>query len=145
MKKKIKWALVILWMIIIFMFSNDPATISDSKSRFVIYIFKLLGLNLNSYFGNLANFIVRKGGHTFEYFLLLILLYNALREYFKVNKAILISLLIQFFYASTDEFHQLFVPGRAGRFTDVLIDTCGGLIGILLIKIVLYIKGRKKK
>lgn len=29
---------------------------------------------------------------------------------------------IVFCYACTDEFHQLFVPDRAGRFTDVMID-----------------------
>ena len=34
-------------------------------------------------------------------------------------------------YASTDEIHQLFVGGRSGRFTDVLIDTAGGFIGIM--------------
>ncbi len=28
-------------------------------------------------------------------------------------------------YACTDEFHQLFVPGRAGRVSDVLIDSVG--------------------
>ena len=28
-------------------------------------------------------------------------------------------------YAATDEFHQLFVPGRAGMVTDVLIDSIG--------------------
>lgn len=35
-------------------------------------------------------------------------------------------------YAATDEFHQLFVPGRAGLFTDVLIDATGAAIGLLL-------------
>lgn len=35
-------------------------------------------------------------------------------------------------YAATDEVHQLFVPGRAGLFTDVLIDATGAAIGLLL-------------
>ena len=30
------------------------------------------------------------------------------------------------------EFHQLFIGGRAGQFTDVLIDTCGALITIVI-------------
>jgi VanZ family protein len=29
-------------------------------------------------------------------------------------------------YASLDEFHQLFVPGRTAAVTDVLLDTAGG-------------------
>lgn len=35
-------------------------------------------------------------------------------------------------YAATDEFHQIFVPGRAGMVTDVMIDSSGALAGILL-------------
>ena len=35
-------------------------------------------------------------------------------------------------YAATDEFHQIFVPGRAGMLTDVMIDSSGALAGILL-------------
>lgn len=35
-------------------------------------------------------------------------------------------------YASSDEIHQLFVPGRAGQVRDVLIDTSGAVAGILL-------------
>ena len=33
-----------------------------------------------------------------------------------------------FVVASCDEFHQTFVPGRTGLFSDVLLDTCGGLV-----------------
>jgi VanZ family protein len=32
-------------------------------------------------------------------------------------------------YAVSDEFHQLFVPGRNGSPIDVLIDSCGSIIG----------------
>ena len=35
-------------------------------------------------------------------------------------------------YAATDEFHQLFVPGRAGLPTDVLIDATGAALGLLV-------------
>ena len=47
-----------------------------------------------------------------------------------------------FCYASTDEFHQLFIPGRSGQFTDVCIDTAGAAIGLLLLAILLKI-GRR--
>ena len=33
-------------------------------------------------------------------------------------------------WAVQDEIHQLFVPGRSGQITDVLIDTAGGLAGV---------------
>jgi len=37
-----------------------------------------------------------------------------------------------FLYACSDEIHQLFVPGRSGKFTDVLIDSAGALLAVLL-------------
>nr|WP_051527067.1 VanZ family protein [[Eubacterium] cellulosolvens] len=42
------------------------------------------------------------------------------------------SFLLGALYAASDEFHQLFVPGRSGQFTDVLIDSGGVIAGILL-------------
>jgi len=44
-----------------------------------------------------------------------------------------------FCYASTDEIHQLFIPGRSGQFKDVCIDTAGTAIGLLLLAILLKI------
>lgn len=35
-------------------------------------------------------------------------------------------------YAATDEVHQLFVPGRGGQVTDVLLDSAGALLGVWL-------------
>lgn len=35
-------------------------------------------------------------------------------------------------YAAGDEIHQVFVPGRAFMFTDILIDSGGILVGVLL-------------
>lgn len=40
--------------------------------------------------------------------------------------------LIAVCYAATDETHQLFVPGRSGQVRDVLIDSVGAAIGVLL-------------
>lgn len=139
-KKKLKCLLVIAWMIIIFWFSSMPAVLSDEKSHFVIYVFNLLGLNLNSIFGDLANFIVRKCAHFSEYFIFFLLLYNFYKEYFPKKKALIFSLTSVFLYACTDEFHQLFVPGREGRVRDVLIDTSGGVLAMIMC----YFKARKK-
>ncbi len=41
-------------------------------------------------------------------------------------------------YAASDEFHQLFVPGRAGLFTDVAIDSCGAALGSALAALVAW-------
>lgn len=47
------------------------------------------------------------------------------------------SLIIGIVYASSDEIHQSFTPGRGPLLTDVIIDTMGILLGILLIMLVL--------
>ncbi|QAT38847.1 VanZ family protein [Clostridium sp. JN-9] len=132
MKKIIKWILFAAWMIVIFNFSSMPAEASNENSRYVIYIFNLLGLNLNSILGNMANFAVRKAAHFTEYFILYLFAYNALTDCYDKRKCLWISLIIVFLYASTDEIHQIFVPGRSGRFRDVLIDTSGGTLGMII-------------
>ena len=48
-----------------------------------------------------------------------------------------ISLLFSFLYAGSDEIHQFFVGGRSASFKDVLIDSTGACIGILL-TIIIY-------
>lgn len=48
-----------------------------------------------------------------------------------------------FLYACSDELHQYFVPGRACRFTDVLIDTSGAVLGTLVSMIFCRKKERK--
>lgn len=49
--------------------------------------------------------------------------------------------------AATDEIHQLFVSGRSGRITDVLIDGCGAVAGTLIILLIsrIIVMCRKKK
>ena len=41
-------------------------------------------------------------------------------------------------YAVSDEIHQIYVPGRAGRLSDVLIDSAGAAAGALVLLIVLW-------
>lgn len=133
--KKLKWLLVIAWMAVIFIFSSQPGDVSDENSKFVMYIFNLIGLDLNSFFGDLANFIVRKGAHFTEYFILYMFLYNALKESFSFKKALIFSIIGVFLYASSDEYHQSFVPGRGPSFRDVLVDTSGGILAMILASI----------
>lgn len=45
-------------------------------------------------------------------------------------------------FACMDEYHQTFVSGRSGQFTDVCIDSIGIIAGIICVRIVGFI-GRK--
>ncbi len=145
-KKYIDWILVIGWMILIFMFSNQAGDVSKENNKFVIYVFELFGMDLNSIFGALSNFIVRKAAHFIEYFILYVLVYRAINT--KKNsdiKVFIWSILIVFLYACSDELHQAFVPGRGPAFSDVLIDTSGGLTAFLVMYILSYTKKQSLK
>ncbi len=50
----------------------------------------------------------------------------------KNKKRILITLISGVLYAISDEIHQTFIPGRSGQVTDVLIDTMGIILSILI-------------
>ncbi|MGV8984247.1 VanZ family protein [Clostridium sp.] len=142
-KKNIDWLLVLGWMILIFMFSSQPGDVSSENNKFVIQVFKLLGLDLNSILGTLSDFIVRKAAHFTEYFILYILLYRAINTKKTWNiKVFIWSLVIVFLYACSDEFHQAFVPGRGPAFRDVMVDTCGGLTAFLFLYIRVTLKKR---
>lgn len=78
--------------------------------------------------------IIRKMAHFSIYTLLGFLLMSFVSTYhLKEDKRIGISLLIGILYAITDEIHQKFVPGRSCQITDVIIDSMGVLLGILLL------------
>lgn len=51
----------------------------------------------------------------------------------KEKNRLIISLTTGIIYASSDEIHQSFVPGRSPMITDIVIDTMGVILGILLI------------
>ena len=85
---------------------------------------------------------VRKCAHMTEYALLAISVFLPLALYIKeYSKIFNATVMFCVFYASTDEFHQIFVEGRAGRLTDVMIDS----IGILLASTILLLIFNKKK
>lgn len=87
--------------------------------------------------------IIRKLGHFSEYmalgFFSFCYLSNILMGKDKMRdfkKTVILSFLFSVLYASSDEFHQTFVVGRDGNIVDVLIDSSGALVGILLSSIV---------
>ena len=140
MRKKTCMALAILWMGVIFYMSNQPATISSIHSGNTISLISKLPLigDIMEYLMsiNIGEFIVRKSAHMFSYCILVILLFMSVYEK-DIRKSSIISFLGTFLYACSDEFHQLFIPGRSGEIRDVMIDSIGGIIGIIIISIIL--------
>lgn len=72
---------------------------------------------------------IRKAAHITEYTLFYLTLLAAWHVTgLRGRKRVGVSMLTVFLYACSDEFHQVFVDGRAGRFTDVMIDCSASLI-----------------
>ena len=127
-KKLLKILILILWMGIIFAFSHQP---NSGEATYNIIEKVLPTVQTNSLI-EAINFIIRKSAHLTEYFILTLLIVSLLNEYTKNDrKIIIISIMICFLYAITDEYHQFFVIGRTSSFRDVLIDTSGGLLFII--------------
>ena len=80
------------------------------------------------------DFAAHKAGHIIEYSVLGILIWRAfLQEKFKKKSVFIYCVLISFLYGLSDEFHQRFTPHRDSRFRDVIIDTIGASVGVLII------------
>ncbi len=82
-----------------------------------------------------VHLLIRKAGHLTEYAILAILTARALRtssRAFLRTRWFWLSLIVVVVYSLSDEFHQLFVPSRGASIHDSMIDTVGGLIGLLL-------------
>ena len=128
---------MIIWMIFIFIMSNTNCNDSSSQSNFFANII-LQFINIDK---ETLTFLIRKLAHMSEYAILALFTYYALIK-IAFNKRIIfqITFLISFLYACSDEFHQLFISGRSGQFTDIIIDSTGCLIMLLF----LYLWQKKK-
>ena len=151
--KVLKIILLILWMMIIFAFSNQKAVDSSNLSnglidRTVVKVYKV-------FYGDISkekeeviiekySYPIRKLAHYSLYFILGILSFLVIVDYKNNKKLILYSMFICFLYACTDELHQLFIAGRSAEIKDVLIDSFGSLTSILLCNFI-YLKIKIKK
>lgn len=128
MNEIISWIAVVLWMSLLFYFSHQPATTSSELSTGITKsIIKVVEKVMPSATFDLRrlNHIVRKHAHFIIYFVLGVFVLHALG-----SASIGIALLICVIYAMSDEFHQLFIPGRGAQIKDVLIDSAGASVGI---------------
>jgi VanZ family protein len=127
----LNWLAVLLWASIIYYLSSVP--------------------NLSS--GLESDFFLRKTAHIFVYFVLTMLIFNALmksyffelrnREFF--IKMSLLAFFLSFVYAISDEYHQTFVFGRHGDVKDIFIDSVGIAVSVLLFNKFKLFSGPKKE
>ena len=137
-KYKINIILVILWMIVIFIMSSFNGDNSSNQSNFIVDIISNI-FNINNI--EILSLIIRKLAHFTEYLILGLLVYNMIHN---LNKKTYLSIIICILYATSDEIHQIFVPGRNCNILDILIDSIGSITGIYIIYLI-YNNISKKK
>ncbi|MCM1251404.1 MAG: VanZ family protein [Clostridium sp.] len=138
--RTIAGVLALLWMCVIFAFSaqekDESSAVSEAFSYRVVNSTGILfHLHLDEEeLRRIAAAIestVRKAAHMTEFGILSILLYVWLGKWQMTTGAkIALAAVISTLYAASDEFHQLFVPGRAGSIGDVMIDSAGAILGV---------------
>ncbi len=132
--KIISWIAVIIWMVLIFKLSSQPAVQSGKLSGEItnINIKAIEKVKPNTKF-NIVKFdhMVRKNAHFFVYLLLGVFVISILRRSGVTGvRSIVFALLICILYAISDEVHQVFVPGRSAQVKDVIIDSAGASVGL---------------
>lgn len=110
-----RWGPAFLVMAGIFVFSSIP---SEEMPNF-----------------GLLDFLVKKGGHALGYGLLALAYLRGLRGETSeiVARQIFVAWVLATLYSATDEFHQSFVPGRHPAATDVMIDSLGAALALILV------------
>lgn len=130
LKRLVYISLSLVWMIVIFSFSAKNADSSGSDSMFITErILRLFCENPTQEFIDIFETVIRKIAHFTEYAVLSVLYYLSLRSFGCSAKTSAFAVGLSFLYAISDEIHQYFVPGRACRWYDVVIDTAGGAVG----------------
>jgi VanZ family protein len=159
LRRKIFLTLMIIMMICIFLFSSRTADESTDDSYLVgrlvseLFVpgFEEWSAEDQQAFIEKIDHPVRKTAHATEYAVLAMLAAGA---YFpacierdpgeirggmadiprnnRKRRALFSAWLTASAYAATDEFHQLFVPGRSGQISDVILDSAGALAGVVI-------------
>lgn len=123
-------------MALIFAFSAQDGTESGGLSQWLLQtafgqtLMRLLPVLTDEG----AALDIRKYAHMAEFAALAVsscLFFRELLPAHMPKYAFPLCLVFCFLYACSDEFHQTFVPGRAGQFSDVLVDMAGVTAGLL--------------
>ena len=142
-QKKIRFWLVAIICNIIFIWGNSllPGSISGAISKFVSYVVFQVILGQPETTGT-GHGLLRKVAHFTEFACLGAF---SCRFFFWMKKPQWLALGVAFLVACSDETIQRFVPDRGPSFRDVMIDTSGALVGMILLFVGYACIKRKKQ
>ena len=137
---KLSFIITLLWVAVIFSFSLQPA---DTSSRLSLGVGHWLIELLPAAFADkllsmpqeqleFLHTLLRKAGHFSEYLILgMLSMFTVLQTELRDKKWVAFGFCL--LVASVDETIQLFVSGRSGQVSDVVLDCAGVLCGVLIL------------
>lgn len=139
--KVVNFVLLTVMIIYITVMSSMTGMTSGSASSGIVYnivkgFFDTFNINVNAAtFDNvftITHSVLRKVMHMTEFAALTLCLIYTFEH---IKNSIFISAALAVCYAGADEIHQVFVDGRVGVYTDVLIDSVGIVIVVIFMSI----------
>ena len=147
--------LLLALMAIIFVFSHQPADMSSQVSggliyrtlNFIVSGFDSLSEAEKAQMVESLQYVVRKGAHAFSYATMGALSMGLMStfDFKKRGLPAVLAFLICILYSVSDEIHQLFVQGRSGQVSDVILDSCGAIFGIAIVALFICIARNRRQ
>ncbi len=142
------WLPVVLGLLVIFLESSNYFSSSNTGAFLSKILTGIFGHHLNPSRMEALNFFLRKCGHFLGYGVLGLLFFRAIRNTFSLCRTAkaktsrpslqrwaLAAILCTAMVAAADEWHQSFLASRTGAFHDVVLDTTGAAVLLILVLI----------
>jgi len=127
---KYVWAtLSVLTAVLIFFSSSLEGDVSGEASMALALVIQ----ELFPFAYDVLNFMVRKFAHFLVFAALAFFTANFFKYFLHGRRIYLYAWIFATVYAVFDEIHQYFVPGRVCSVWDVLIDSTGAAVGVLIV------------
>lgn len=137
--------LALVTMLAATFFSSQSGTESQRLSQGIVaLLLELFHSEVSQETLDCINYFLRRGAHLTIYFCMGVGLTGAFC-YQKKLPAWLLALVIGVTFAAIDEYHQLFSGGRSGKLGDVLLDSCGLVLGCLISCLGKFFVGKSRK
>lgn len=129
------WLPLLIWFGVIFLASTDLMS-AQHTSRFIVPFLRWLKPDISPETLASIHIIIRKCAHIGEYAILALLLFRTAIFMTNLKRSMLILYasvwIVCSLVAVTDEFHQTFVISRGPSVRDVMIDSVGAILGLLI-------------
>ena len=128
----------VLWVAFIFARSLKAADESTAESAWVLDLVRIILPSASMHF-------VRKLAHFTEYFILGALLFASMQSFGARKLAMVLPAAGCMAVAVTDELLQTLSPGRSCQISDMLLDTAGGICGMLICALAVYLVRKARR